>query len=370
MHRITDEYKINHMKRILFFLCLAAVGLSGEAYGQNDEPVLDVVEKMPSFPGGQQALFRYIAANINYPQAALEQGIEGRPVCKFIVNRDSTISDIEVVRSSGTKLLDDEAIRMISEMPKWEPGMQKGEVVRVRYTLPVPFKITPAMTANIGQVFGNDVDTMPSFPGGNRGLAEYLQKFVTWPAIAQANNIRGTATCSFVVNKLGELTDIEVLRSAGDPSLDKEALRVVRTMPAWKPGMKDGKPVRVRASISIPVPFEITDMMDIDSTIHIVVETMPTFPGGQQALFNYLSQNVRYPEDAKRLRQEGRVICQFVVDKDGRITDVKVSKSSGVKSLDEEAMRVINKMPRWSPGKQKGKPVRVQYTLPINFSLK
>lgn len=355
------------MKRILFSLCLTVAGLSVPAYGQSDEPVLDVMEQMPSFPGGQQALFRYIAANITYPQEALEQGLEGRPVCKFVVNRDSTISDVELVRSCGTKSLDDEALRVISEMPKWNPGMQNGQAVRARYTLPVPFRITPAMSANLGQIFGTDVDSMPQFPGGNRGLAEYLQRFVMWPAIAKANNIKGTATCAFVVNKLGELTDLQVQSSAGDPSLDKEALRVVRSMPRWEPGIKDGQPVRVRTTVKIPVPFEMADIMEIDSTVFVVVETMPTFPGGQQALFNYLSKNVHYPEDAKRLHKEGRVICQFVVDIDGRITDVKVLQSGGFPSLDEEAVRVVKNMPRWLPGKQKGKPVRVQYRLPINF---
>jgi len=355
------------MKRIFFFLCLAAIGLCVPAYGESNEQVFDVVETMPSFPGGQQALFYYIATHITYPQEALEQGLEGRPVCKFVINRDSTISDIELVRSCGTKSLDDEAIRVISEMPKWNPGMQNGEAVRTRYTLPVPFRITPAMSANLGQIFGNDVDTMPSFPGGNRGLAEFLQKNVMWPAIDKANNIRGKATCSFVVNKIGELTDPQVQKSAGDPSLDKEALRVVLSMPRWKPGIKDGKPVRVRASVDIPVPFEMTDMADVDSTIFVIVETMPSFPGGQQGLFNYLKKSVHYPEDAKRLHKEGRVICQFVVDIDGRITDVKVLQSAGFPSLDEEAVRVVKHMPRWNPGKQKGKPVRVQYRIPINF---
>ena len=101
----------------------------------------------------------------------------------------------------------------------------------------------------------------------------------------------------------------------------------------------------------------------------MVVETMPEFPGGQQALFKYLGENVKYPVIAQENGIQGRVICQFVVIKDGSIVDVVVVRSSGEPSLDKEALRVINSMPKWKPGKQRGKPVRVKYTVPVNFRL-
>ncbi|MBQ7649003.1 MAG: energy transducer TonB [Paludibacteraceae bacterium] len=96
---------------------------------------------------------------------------------------------------------------------------------------------------------------------------------------------------------------------------------------------------------------------------------MPQFPGGQQALFKYLSENVKYPAIAKENRIQGRVICQFVVNKDGSITDVEVVRSGGDPSLDREAVRVIKSMPNWIPGRQKGKPIRVKYSVPVIFRL-
>ena len=100
-----------------------------------------------------------------------------------------------------------------------------------------------------------------------------------------------------------------------------------------------------------------------------VVEQMPEYPGGIQALFEYLQQNVKYPEDAKNQKVEGRVIATFVVETDGTINNVEVVKPA-VPSLDAEAVRVLSAMPKWTPGMQSGKVVRVKYTVPINFNLK
>ena len=101
--------------------------------------------------------------------------------------------------------------------------------------------------------------------------------------------------------------------------------------------------------------------------ICVVAEQMPEFPGGQAALFKYLSENVKYPVIAQENGIQGRVICQFVVNTDGSIVNVEVVRSGGDASLDKEAVRVIKSMPKWKPGTQDGKPMRVRYSIPINF---
>lgn len=100
-----------------------------------------------------------------------------------------------------------------------------------------------------------------------------------------------------------------------------------------------------------------------------VVEQMPEYPGGIQALFEYLMQNVKYPEDAEKQKVEGRVIATFVVETDGSISNIEVVRPV-FPSLDAEAIRVLSGMPKWKPGLQNGKEVRVKYTVPINFNLK
>ena len=105
-----------------------------------------------------------------------------------------------------------------------------------------------------------------------------------------------------------------------------------------------------------------------EQTIFEVVENMPDFPGGQAALMQYLAKNIKYPTIAQENGTQGRVIVQFVVNKDGSIVDAKVVRSVDP-YLDKEALRVINTMPKWKPGMQRGKPVRVKFTVPVMFRL-
>ena len=107
---------------------------------EEDQVIFQVVEKMPSFPGGDAALFKFLNENVKYPVIAQENGVQGRVICQFVVNRDGSIVDVEVVRSVDASL-DKEAIRVIKSMPKWSPGQQRGKPVRVKYTLPVNFKL-------------------------------------------------------------------------------------------------------------------------------------------------------------------------------------------------------------------------------------
>ncbi len=112
---------------------------------------------------------------------------------------------------------------------------------------------------------------------------------------------------------------------------------------------------------------EVEDAQGEDP-IYSSVDEFPEFPGGTNAMMNFLSSNLKYPESAKNNKQQGKVFISFVVEKDGGITDVKVMR--GVcEDIDAEAIRVVKSMPKWKPGKQEGKPVRVHYTLPITFKL-
>ena len=116
----------------------------------------------------------------------------------------------------------------------------------------------------------------------------------------------------------------------------------------------------------VPVVEEEEEV--VEEQIFLVVEEMPSFPGGEKEMYRYIGKNIEYPRMAKESGISGRVFVTFVVEKDGRVTDVKVLRGIGG-GCDEEAVRVIKSMPRWKPGKQRGKPVRVQYRMPIKFTL-
>lgn len=105
-----------------------------------ENKVFDVVEEMPSFPGGPAALMKYLADNIKYPVVAQENGVQGRVVVSFVVEKDGSITDVKVVRSVDPSL-DREATRVVKSMPKWNPGKQNGSAVRVKYNVPVSFRL-------------------------------------------------------------------------------------------------------------------------------------------------------------------------------------------------------------------------------------
>ena len=125
-------------------------------------------------------------------------------------------------------------------------------------------------------------------------------------------------------------------------------------------GQNAPEPVRSEP-LNKPQPVNSTKVYD-------VVEQMPSFPGGISGLMTYLNQNTRYPAVAQENGVQGRVVVSFVVGKDGHISDVTVLRSVDP-SLDKEAIRVVRNMPRWTPGKQGGEPVRVRYNVPVSFRL-
>jgi protein TonB len=114
--------------------------IADEKPKEEETKVFDVVEQMPEFPGGAAALMKWLSDNIKYPSIAEENGIQGRVVCTFVVERDGSVTDIQVARSVDPSL-DKEAIRVLKKMPKWIPGKQNGSAVRVKYTVPVTFRL-------------------------------------------------------------------------------------------------------------------------------------------------------------------------------------------------------------------------------------
>ena len=105
-----------------------------------EEEVYSIVETMPSFPGGQTALNAYIQENLKYPQSALEDGIQGRVYVNFVVEKDGLISNVKVNRGIGGGC-DEEAVRVVKAMPRWVPGVQRDQTVRVSYMMPIVFKL-------------------------------------------------------------------------------------------------------------------------------------------------------------------------------------------------------------------------------------
>lgn len=231
---------------------------------------------------------------------------------------------------------------------------------------------TPSVSDTTTEIF-EVVENMPKFPDGN--VQAWIVKNIKYPTEAVEKNIQGKVFLQFIIEKDGSVSDVKVLRGV-DALLDKEAIRVVRTMPKWIPGKQKGEIVRVR--YALPINFALsTPKSDKDAApkadenpeniIFQVVEDMPKFEGG--SVQEWLAKNIKYPEEAVKEKAQGKVFVQFIIDKTGIIKEPKIIRSSGNQSLDAEALRVTGEMPKWIPGKQRGQNVNVAYTLPIQFQI-
>ena len=241
----------------------------------DDDDIFDVVEEMPVFPGGQTGLMEFIAKNLRYPVKAQKEGIQGRVIARFIVEKDGSVSNLAVARRSASSELDAEAIRVLSTMPKWTPGKQRGKEVRVKYTVPIAFKLSGPEVEEIkdsklmevvvvGYAPKDDVITpevvlesaeiMPKYPGGASGLMSYLARNIKYPFDAQQSKTQGRVVIQMLVNKDGHVINPKVIQSVS-PSLDAEAIRVVMGMPRWEPGKNDGQTVAVQ--YTLPITFKL-----------------------------------------------------------------------------------------------------------------
>ena len=312
-----------------------------------DTAVFEVVEVPPRFPGGEIELMKFISRNVKYPAEARDKHVQGRVILTFIVEKDGSISNVRVARPVDPSL-DAEAIRVVQSMPKWEPAKQRGQAVRVRYTVPIQFRLqgdnsvaTDSKTSDKDvMVVGYDSKTQ------EKPIVEMQKRLVVrddikplmiidGKEVTSLDNIDGNDIASMTV-----LKNPESLKKFGEKGKDGVILITTKAHEKTSSG---------------------EDALE-------VVEEMPEFPGGEIELMKFISRNVKYPDDAKEAGKAGRVIVKFVIDKDGSISDATILRSV-YPSIDAEALRVVNAMPKWNPGKVKGEPVKVKYTLPLTFSL-
>ncbi|MCC8426890.1 TonB family protein [Mucilaginibacter sp. UR6-11] len=224
------------------------------------------------------------------------------------------------------------------------------------------------------------VEKQPMFPGGFPAFGSFLANNVHYPAEDKANKVSGMSIVTFVIEQDGTLTNIKVVRSPTE-AMGKEAKRVLLLSPKWTPGYQDGKAVRV--SYTVPIRFTlpadgpnnpgngkppIVNETAGGEKIYSIVEKQPQFPGGLEALGKFLGGNVRYPKEDRENGVSGKVICTFVVETDGTLSDVRAVRGPS-ETMKKEAVRVMLTSPKWTPGTQNGAPVRVSYTLPIQFTL-
>lgn len=213
-------------------------------------------------------------------------------------------------------------------------------------------------------------ETMPQFEGGNlMNFRAWAQAQIQYPAVALKNNISGRVVVEFVIEKDGSICNIKIVQSP-DRSLSDETRRILTSSPKWTPARQQGKIVRVK--FLLPIDFRIDKKVKAAAKEAplLSAEQMPLFEGGDiNAFRTWVQSRVRYPEKALKNNIAGRVVVQFTVEKDGSVSDITTLQTPD-KILDDEVRRIVSASSgKWTPGQDKGKIVRVKYTLPIHFAV-
>lgn len=239
--------------------------------------------------------------------------------------------------------------------------------MKIRFTL---FLFCLLIVSHVHGQYENDTEQVYTFvdrmPDAGYDCNDFFSKNIHYPDSAIAQNIEGRVIIRFVVNKDGHISGAKVVRGIGG-GCDEEALRVVSSLPPWKPGARNGSLAKV--SFVIPVEFKMT--ISDQEKKEIVPVGVPTHDTDIQPLpaydyVRYIGENIDYPRLAWKQGKEGVVFVKFAVNEDGSISDV--SLYTGVsEDLDAEAMRIVKGFPKWKPGTHNGKPVLTYSLIPITF---
>ncbi|NDP21678.1 MAG: TonB family protein [Paludibacter sp.] len=300
-------------------------------YQNVEDSIYSVVEIMPEFPGGERELIGFLNKTINYPEKALKKMEFGKVIVQFVINKHGKVEKPVIIRGVSTSL-DEEALRVIGLLPDWIPGEQAGEKVAVYRILPINFKsLSPE------ELWEPTENTL------------ILLDSVKMPA-------------KFVIGILNpeKLESVNVLK----PFPKEEKTRLID-----KYGKQAAEGVILITTKKDEIQYSLAD--STDNTINAGCKepaSVPEFQGGKAILFNYLADSIQYPFVAKRMKTEGKVFVQFLVNTNGKIDDAKVVRSVDY-FLDKEALRVINSMPPWTPGKKCTEKLNILVTMPVTFKL-
>ncbi len=310
------------MKKKPTILCFIGLllGFTSIVCAQSENPTEEqpyyTAEKMPEYPGGMEALYKFMRNNLIYPDTTTEAAKEGRVILRFFINTNGEVKDITVLKGLN-KECDEEAVRVMKLVPKWMPGQQEGKNVAIYSTLPISFKrLNPVLMVD----------------GVVKPYALLKDSLLKKQEDMASMTILKEETAKTIYGELGK-TGIILVVMKPKPIIDNV------THKELKPG-----------------------------EIAYGVEVMPQFPGGDDALLQFIRDNLRYPEKAAEVGIDGRVTMRFTILATGELTDIKVVRGLDP-LLDAEAVRVIKIMPNWIPGRQNGKNVPVYITLPIVYKL-
>ncbi|WP_164891193.1 energy transducer TonB [Botryobacter ruber] len=354
-----------------------AAGSLKNTVAQGEEKPYTFAEKMPSFKGGEHEMFKYLAREMKYPQEAIQKGAEGQVFVSFIVGKDGSLRDIKILRGLGAGT-DEEAIRVIQSMQgKWEPGMQNGKPVPVRYNLPIKFSLNkgaapattvfpPVKPADKLPVVANQ---HPHYKQGEASLHQALALQLKLPEHVSPEHLYANLVLKFVVEKDGSISDVRLeqtkvqktivpgsefeymdgnkiglLNKAVLAQLAEAATTALKsTSGNWESGTRNG--TKSKMEIELPVAYRGSLQPVVGSTSAPATEQAerkllknnPAYTGEKKEMLRFISQNIRYPEGAP---DKGVVKVRITLNAAKELVHYHLLPSN-VPAFDEEVARMM-----------------------------
>lgn len=317
------------------------------------------------FPGGDEALWKFIEENVKYPEEARRKGIQGTIELELGIDKEGNVAAVKSGPiTKGNSLLLQEAWRIAGIMPKWEPAIYKktGKPIEMYVKVPIHFRLNDeeAKTDKMHIYMDGDKRIDPKdmhpaqYPGGNQALIKFLSENIKYPEEARKKGIEDEFKIGVMISSDGSVDNIELDGDAPD-ILEKEARRVIDEMPRWLPGYHKKTGKNVPYFVYIPFKFKLSDKKK-------VLETQPSFDNSD------LYGEIKYPEEALKAGKQGKVILKVTVDKTGEITNCEVESSTD-KVFEQAALNAMKKV-KMTPGTTKHGPVVATIFVPIHFKLK
>jgi len=325
-------------------------------HNPSEMEIFTISEIQPTFPGGDDALLHYLGRNLSYPIEAKEQGIQGTIFITFVVETDGSISNVKVLRGIGGGC-DEEALRVVRNMPKWSPGMQRGKYVRVQFNLPIRFLLSD------GEIYPKLLsEGEAALRLGDCYKAEEI--FSNQISSKKKRHITSNDYYNLAMSKIclkDSLGYCYYLRLALDlyhiDALNNYNIDCINfNFESYAENFKTQKIIeqQQKSAQSCTEVFKIADIQ-------------PVFPGDITMMNDFIKSNIEYPKKALKNNISGKVYVSFIITHEGKIENIVVLKGLGY-GCDEEAVRVIKSMPQWTPGILNGQNVCMQYNLAITFS--
>lgn len=332
----------------------------------------------PAFQGGGKNTFRsWVIRNLRFPADRYDPGDRIEAVVSFAIDKKGILTDLKIEKSESS--YDGERIcKAIVLSPAWTPGLQNGKPVKSEFELDFAIRLVPApagqealgLCAEDMKVY-TEADTLPLFRGGGpKRFRQWIQRQTDSLMYPDPLTEKEHLVVRFVIEKDGRMSLPPMAEEHRDDTLRLTVRHALAKAPVWTPAVLEGERVRFRAAIPVAFGPGAADEEYSNDEAYQIVEVLPKFmDGGISEFREWLMRSVTYPEKMLRNRVQGRVVVSFIVERDGRIGLMKILQTSDPE-FSKEALRVLQLSPRWTPGMQDGKVVRVKYTLPLDFRLR